>query len=47
MSAVPTLQVAYANLGRAWIALWVALAVHVFDESVTGFLSVYNPTVLA
>jgi hypothetical protein len=47
MNAVPTLQVAYANLGRAWIALWVALAVHVFDETVTGFLSVYNPTVLA
>ena len=25
----------------------VALALHVIDEAVTGFLSVYNPTVLA
>lgn len=34
-------------LGRAWIALTVALALHVTDEALTGFLSVYNPTVLA
>ena len=27
--------------------LWTALAVHVADEAYTGFLSVYNPTVLA
>jgi hypothetical protein len=27
--------------------MWMALAVHVTDEAVTGFLSVYNPTVLA
>lgn len=27
--------------------LWTALAVHVADEALTGFLSVYNPTVLA
>lgn len=27
--------------------LWAALAVHVTDEALTGFLSVYNPTVLA
>lgn len=27
--------------------LWIALAVHVIDEALTGFLSVYNPTVLA
>lgn len=27
--------------------LWIALAVHVTDEALTGFLSVYNPTVLA
>jgi hypothetical protein len=25
--------------------LWTALAVHVTDEALTGFLSVYNPTV--
>jgi hypothetical protein len=47
MSSVPALRAAYAKLGRAWIGLWAALAVHVFDESVTDFLSVYNPTVLA
>ena len=27
--------------------LWVALALHVTDEALTDFLSVYNPTVLA
>jgi len=27
--------------------MWVALAIHVTDEALTGFLSVYNPTVLA
>jgi hypothetical protein len=27
--------------------MWVALAIHVADEALTGFLSVYNPTVLA
>ena len=31
----------------AWILLTLALAVHVTDEALTGFLSVYNPTVLA
>jgi multisubunit Na+/H+ antiporter MnhE subunit len=27
--------------------MWIALAVHVADEALTGFLTVYNPTVLA
>ena len=27
--------------------LWIAIALHVTDEALTGFLSVYNPTVLA
>jgi hypothetical protein len=27
--------------------MWLALAVHVTDEALTGFLSVYNPTILA
>ena len=27
--------------------LWIALALHVTDEALTNFLSVYNPTVLA
>lgn len=33
--------------GRAWLALAGALAVHVADEALTGFLAVYNPAVLA
>lgn len=35
------------HLGRAWLLLTIALALHVFDEASTGFLSVYNPTVAA
>ena len=31
----------------AWIALCLALALHVADEASTGFLAVYNPTVKA
>ena len=31
----------------AWVALCVALAVHVLDEALTGFLAVYNPAVLS
>ena len=33
--------------GWAWIALCLALAVHVADEALTDFLSIYNPTVKA
>src|SRR5262249_55222041 len=33
--------------GWAWMSLCLALAVHVFDEAMTDFLSVYNPTVQA
>ena len=33
--------------GRAWFALTVAFALHVLDEASTGFLNVYNPTVVA
>lgn len=36
---------AYPALGWAWIALTVALAVHVTDEAASGFLAVYNPAV--
>jgi hypothetical protein len=32
---------------RAWQLLCLAIAVHVADEALTGFLSVYNPTVEA
>src|SRR5438270_8569123 len=35
------------QLGIAWVLLCLSLAVHVTDEALTGFLSVYNPTVLA
>lgn len=31
----------------AWIAFCAALLLHVTDEALTGFLSVYNPTILA
>lgn len=37
----------YRRLGYAWVALAVALGAHVFDEAVNGFLTIYNPTVLA
>jgi hypothetical protein len=35
------------SLGRAWLGLCFALAIHVADEALTDFLSVYNPTVIA
>jgi hypothetical protein len=35
------------KLGIAWVLLCSALALHVFDEASTGFLAVYNPTVVA
>jgi hypothetical protein len=35
------------NFGLAWLLLSIALCVHVSDEALTGFLAVYNPTVLA
>jgi hypothetical protein len=33
--------------GHAWIALGLALAIHVADEAVHDFLALYNPTALA
>ena len=36
-----------SSFGWAWVALCVALAIHVADEALTDFLSVYNPTVRA
>ncbi|MBI1760936.1 MAG: hypothetical protein HYR56_05800 [Acidobacteria bacterium] len=44
--AVPAAH-AFNHQGWAWLALAGALTVHVADEALTGFLSVYNPTVLA
>ena len=35
------------NFGLAWLCLSLALCAHVTDEALTGFLAVYNPTVLA
>jgi hypothetical protein len=35
------------NVGRAWLVLCLALGVHVADEAATGFLAVYNPTIVA
>lgn len=35
------------GFGRPWFALTVAFALHVLDEATTGFLKIYNPTVLA
>ncbi len=36
-----------AKLGWAWVALALATALHVADEALTGFLPIYNSTVLA
>jgi hypothetical protein len=33
------------NFGPAWVALCLALVLHVTDEALTDFLSVYNPAV--
>jgi hypothetical protein len=35
------------RVGQVWLALCIALVLHVIDEASTGFLRVYNPTVLA
>ena len=35
------------RIRTAWLGLVVALALHVADEALTGFLDVYNPTVRA
>lgn len=44
---VPIRKPSTVRLGIAWVLMWAALAIHVTDEALTGFLSVYNPTVLA
>jgi len=35
------------NFGRAWVFLCLAFCAHVADEVLTGFLPLYNATVLA
>ncbi len=37
----------HRKLGIAWLGLCLAVAVHVTDEALTGFLAVYNPSVIA
>jgi len=37
----------HAQVFWAWMALCLALVLHVVDEASTGFLAVYNPTVKA
>jgi hypothetical protein len=45
-TASPALNPKHArNYGLPWVALCLALALHVTDEALTDFLSVYNPTV--
>jgi hypothetical protein len=46
MSPVPE-PLRPANFGLAWLLLCVAFCCHVADEASTGFLAVYNPTVIA
>jgi uncharacterized membrane protein HdeD (DUF308 family) len=38
---------AASRFGTAWLLLCAALALHVTDEALTGFLDIYNPTVQA
>ena len=40
-------QPRFRRLGVAWLLMCCALVLHVMDEALTGFLAVYNPTVLA
>jgi hypothetical protein len=35
------------DFGAPWLALCAAFALHIADEALTGFLKIYNPTVLA
>ena len=35
------------GVSRAWVGLVIALAAHVADEALTGFLEAYNPLVIA
>src|SRR6266446_6098429 len=36
-----------ANFGKAWVFLCLAFCAHVAAEALTGFLPIYNATVLA
>ena len=47
LSVKPRIVDSYRGLGIAWIWIWAALALHVADEALNGFLYIYNPTVIA
>jgi len=47
LAVIRLTEIPNAHLFWAWIALCLALALHVADEASTGFLSVYTPTVMA
>jgi hypothetical protein len=47
LSTQPQTMYPDRRLGSAWILIWMALSLHVADEAITGFLRVYNPTVIA
>jgi hypothetical protein len=42
----PPPSLSASGFGSAWFALCVAFALHIADEATTGFLGVYNPTVI-
>jgi hypothetical protein len=46
-SAATRTSASNGNFGLAWILLCLAFCAHVADEALTGFLNVYNPTVVA
>src|SRR5262250_2488832 len=46
-SAISRSLVSVHRLGIAWLSFCLALALHVTDEALTGFLSIYNPTVVS
>jgi len=48
MAQAPAAASALANnFGLAWLLLCLSFCAHVADEAFTGFLNVYNPTVIA
>src|SRR2546423_457150 len=47
MAVIPLDAPHQNNFGLAWFLLCLAFCAHVADEATTGFLAVYNPTVLA
>jgi hypothetical protein len=42
----PPSALSASGFGSAWFALCAAFALHIVDEASTGFLAVYNPTVI-